>query len=278
MAPRAPKEGEPHAGEVLRGLGWKQGSLLGRDDCQHVLPEELFDEDVLFALLLNQDCDIVRDEGTEPALEFIPCRLLDKVNGNFLHGRNPRTFHIDVEGGRVAFSIDIRERCFISKEDVASLEPTPLTPALEPTTVSAITQWLGKRYTRSAFPDEFNRRWSSGAKKLDRLGKKQVSKPVTAVYVALEPADEELGDGEEYELYVYVAYRDDSKKGDVHAFFDKLCELIESCDGLDLDLGQCAVKNHFEITLADLEEMRRWDLDYRSIAADTDVVKADQGR
>lgn len=278
MASRAPGEGEPHAGEVLRELGWQQGSLLDRDTCQRVLPEEWFDEDVLFALLLNQDCDIVRDEATEPKLEVIPCRSLEETNGNFLHGRNPRTFHIDAVGGRGAFSIDIRQRCLVSKEEVASLKPTPLAPALEPTTVSAITRWLGKRYTRSAFPDEFNRRWGRGARKLDKLGKKPISKPVTAVYVSLEPADEELDGDEEYELFVYVAYRDDSKKDDVHEFFDKLCEIIEGCDGLDLDRSQCGVKTHFDITLADLEDMRRWDLDYRSIAADADVVEADQGR
>ena len=88
MAPRAPKEGEPHAGEVLRGLGWKQGSLLGREDCRRVLPEELFDEGVLFALLLDQDCDIVRHEGTDRVEAFGKATLrLDRMQER--DGRSP---------------------------------------------------------------------------------------------------------------------------------------------------------------------------------------------
>lgn len=266
---------ETSSGEALRALGWRQGSLLRAE----VLSELLSDVgDASFALLLSQDCDIVRDEKTEPTLEVVPCRSLEKAKGNYLHGRNPRVFHIEADGEREALEIDIRQRRLVSKLDAAALNKRPVQPALDELTVLTVTRWVAKRYTRSAFPDEFNRRLKAAGRKLDMLAKKAIAKPVTSIYIGLEPHDEELDEDEDYELYVFVAYRDDSKKVQAQDFYEKLCDILDECDGLDLNRSESGAKSHFEISLADLEEMRRWDFDYRSIAGDADVVEADRGR
>ena len=56
-------------GRVLREAGWRQGSVLS--PAAIAILADLLPSSTTAAVVTSQDCDIVRDEGTEPHIEII---------------------------------------------------------------------------------------------------------------------------------------------------------------------------------------------------------------
>jgi hypothetical protein len=129
---------------------------------------------------------------------------------------------------------------------------------------------VARRYTRAAFPDEFNRRLDSQARALERLLKSTDARLVTAIFV--ETSDQELPAGVPYRLDVRITaetwvWQDSNTRRQVEAFGERLDGLLSDCEGIALD--DIATIPEDDFTLAQLRVYKRLDVNCRSLPDDT---------
>lgn len=253
---------------TLRSQGWCQGVVIDKstlfeiyDDEVVALRTDLVPSNFNCAIVLSQDCDIVHHSlENEPEVELVLCnRSSSQADGNLRHGKNPRQLHLEYEDGRIA--VEIRDRVWVPKQSLAKFEPDD---TLDDESTDTLIRWVARRYLREAFPDAFNNRLRSIQKKLSKLSKKASAGPVSGLFIEIEPFAE-LDAAEPYEVRFIVAFKQSSKRAEVEKYTKELRELLNNCEGIDLsDESRCL--HHAEITLDEIESMKRWtDFDYRSI-------------
>ena len=115
-------------------------------------------------LVTSHDCDVLNASiAKEPLVEVLRARVLDDATGRrnpFSAGRNPRTLRlseVSVQGEDIALGLVVQDRWEIPRELLMEEGPVDRLPPREGRLVA---EWLAKRYIRSAFPTEFDRRWS----------------------------------------------------------------------------------------------------------------------
>jgi hypothetical protein len=250
----------------LRTGNWRQGSFL---DASAIAGElaKVGASACDLAAVISQDCDVVAGSAIEPAVEIIVAELVAQPDTALLYGKNPRRLCLPLSSGTGYVVFDVRRRYPVAKQALADHAPrTDLT--LSEKDVRALARWLGKRYTRDAFPDAFNARLRPAQKELERVSKSCAGRHVTTVFLMLDPKDDELEDGTDYHVVLWFACRQDvldSAAGvEANQFASAFSRALESCPGIVVDDWE--VRSHDNITLADLELMKRFDVDFRSEA------------
>lgn len=125
-----------------------------------------------------------------------------------------------------------------------------------------LKKWLGNRYTRAAFPDEFNNRLAKS--RVSKFIEKSFSSKVSHIFFDVE--DSELSPEENYELNVLIVldfdsmYKENSKLNEqtVKEEYEKYFADAFETDGVDVFLR---VVTEDEISLKDLQNYKRWDKD-----------------
>ena len=258
---------------IIRNQGWKQGSVLDLPAVYKLLGADC---EYNIAVILSQDCDIVQPNlEVEPDVEILLGKMANFANPIFEHGRNPRKLHVKFENTKQVATFQIRSRKYINKHDLSCIQPSN-TYLFTESQKRILVHWIAKRYTRPAFPDTFNNRLRKIGRKLDQLVKKEYGKAVTSIFVSIEPANEELSEEESYDLFVWVAYRDETQLYKINKFEEELLALLRKCSGINLIEEECEAHHHRDITLEDLEELRRWDYEYRSIINDGQLLDTDE--
>jgi hypothetical protein len=78
---------------TIKAVGWRQGTLLHLK--QNIDINANVTVNAGFYLVISQDCDLVHHSLTnEPFVEILPLTPIEKPDGNFQHGRNPRKIHL----------------------------------------------------------------------------------------------------------------------------------------------------------------------------------------
>lgn len=208
-----------------------------------------------FCVVVTQDCDIVHEKTEEePYVEFIIGNFSkDKSCKN---GKNPRKLHLENEENILEFVI--HNRFFVKKESLLSFEFSDVLFDLTVDNKKILKKWLGNRYTRAAFPDEFNIRLSNA--KVQKITEKEISSKVSHIF--FEVNDCELSEGEDYHLNVMVVVdiNDESEKDKIE---DAYFEVFDGIQGVESNLR---VVTEDEVTLKDLHNYKRWDKDSISFA------------
>jgi len=251
------------AGTLLHGAGWIQGSVIGLD-----VIAALGQSDASWAVLISQDCDIVQSATVEHSVEVILGTDIDAVRPDCQHGKNPRQLDLILMHGDVHKHVcfDARKRLMVRKEVLASHSPDH---QLSPESTDLLVRWVAKRYTRVAWPDQFNERLKTISTKLERLFKDDTGKSVTAIWLRLDPLREELPSDENYRLMVWLTVSaetrlDAAESRRVQQFENRFRELLDHCKGIDLE--EIETRSESDVTLEDLRQFRRFDRDYRSLA------------
>ncbi|MFU8803990.1 MAG: hypothetical protein ACNA8W_09305 [Bradymonadaceae bacterium] len=203
----------------------------------------------------------------EPEIEVLLGTVIPSIDGIFAHGRNPRTLHIALGAGTDAMNarFAIRDRELIDKAKFGNISPSE-THELTDQDRETVIRWIARRYTRPAFPDAFNERLRQADGSLIKLSKATCSQPVTAIYIDLDPPFEELEDEQPYRVFVWFAYRDRDRLADIDKLEQEFLKILESCDGIEVREDECGAKHHSDITLEDLELLRPFNYDFRSLA------------
>lgn len=206
--------------------------------------------DKSFCVVVTQDCDIVHEPTEEdPFIEFIIGNLSEDKSCK--NGRNPRKLHLENNGQILEFII--HNRFFVKKDSLAGFDFSDVLFELTLDNKKILKKWLGNRYTRAAFPDEFNTRLAKA--KVSKLTEKGISTRVSHIFFEVE--DKELLTDEIYNLNVMVVV-DDSADTEKDKIEDAYFEVFDSIDGIKSNLR---VVTEDEITLKDLQKYKRWDKD-----------------
>lgn len=106
-----------------------------------------------FCVVVTQDCDIVHEKKEEePFVEFIIGNPTDDKSCK--NGKNPRKLHLENKEQILEFII--HNRFFVKKDSLVGFEFSDVLFELTSDNKKILKKWLGNRYTRAAFPDEFN--------------------------------------------------------------------------------------------------------------------------
>lgn len=203
-----------------------------------------------FCVVITQDCDIVHTPPEEePFIEFIIGNLSE--DRSCKNGKNPRKLHLENNGQILEFII--HNRFFIKKESLASFEFSDTLFEITADNTKVLRKWLGNRYTRAAFPDEFNARLAKA--KVSKLTEKGISSRVSHIFFEVE--DRELPSEKIYQLNVMVVVNNstDTEKDKIE---DAYFEVFDSIEGIESNLR---VVTEDEVTLKDLQNYKRWDKD-----------------
>lgn len=254
--------GEQDAGPELRRRGWRQGSVLVVEPASELAAR--LEVQAAFAVVVSQDCDVVASEAVEPKVELIPAARSEERDPALLHGRNPRRLMLPLARGVGYLELDIRQRSAVHKHLLCEYAPDR-EYTVAPQDVSQLARWAAERYKRAAFPDQFNERLKKRGSQLDRLTKR-AGKQVVAIFIAIEPNDE-LPQGADYHLMLWFACRpavlaNSTQRRAADGFARDFVGELTRCEGIVVDEWDC--RGLDDITLDDLERMKRFNYDFRS--------------
>ncbi len=253
-------------------LGWRQGSVVPYqllEDVQDRLGLIRLLEPEALAIIISQDCDVVCPSyETEPYVELLIARpvVVAHRDGNLFHGKNPRRFQFMVSNqeDEPVYEISIHEKIKVDRKLLEGAHPETGI-AIDQDQLTALTKWTAKRYTRSAFPDEFNRRCQSAA---GRITKKLKAKGnlITGIFLRLS-SYEELSGGETYNVILFVtalpeSCEDEKIEREIIIMLGEIEYALNQSRGIVV--VEAALRSEAELTLCELRQIKRWDYDYLS--------------
>lgn len=259
---------------IERGTKWRQGALLSSESC-HKLGIFETESKGGHAIVITHDCDIPNDK--EKFVELLTGNNIDQANSNYTAAKNIRLLHIryDCIETSQEFIIELdRSLVRVDKNEFSSLAVQNENFQLSSDEKTMLKQWLAARYSRPAFPDEFQSRFNK--KKFEKIMIKEF-KPVNnyLVGVFFELGDErysELSPGSPYNLIIYIVY--DTVQGSEAREKAENCavnlkeKFYESFGCLDtaedIQLENCLAIADINFSLADMRRTDQWRLDYLS--------------
>jgi len=249
-----------------RNTIWRQGSVLSQKDFQLL---GLTDESDL-AIAISHDCDIANDDlNTEPGVEFIFSRILEKHDGNYTHGKNPRILHLDYNinnGQTVWIQLIASRRVIVPKNSLEVIQPDQTYNLI---TLQTLQSWLAVRYRRIALPNSLVERLRSVSAYIEKEGKRN-SAGILSFRLSYEPKDE-LSPEEPYELCLSIVYVTDKAEHTTMAEevaqklkteFPNLLEKTK--DSGTVDLRECKAVSEMEFTLRDMRDTVEYNLEHLS--------------
>lgn len=248
-----------------RSINLSQGSALAiNHQIKSCLPHEI-DQGFCFALVVSHSCDIANSPDIEPEVEVILGVFKKESDGNYEHGKNPRTLHLTVrhEGGDKVIELQARNKISVSKHTLSQILPN-IFFQLQPKGIKVLQSWLSTRYRRHAFPDEFNRRIKEIIKYIANEGRKH-NKAILGIWFNLEP-ERELNSDEPYELDIFVVYSSDNPgyEEEAEGLVRKIKDKFGSINS-GIYLGKCKAYSEMEFTYHDMRTNYEYQFEHISI-------------
>lgn len=282
---------------------WRQGGLLPQDahDSLRCVFPECFNNATAGAVrivVISHSCDILRDPTVEPSVEVLVASSIVKGDRRYTRGRHPRKYHLKLEDVTTNtacwYEASIDDRYRINKQWCIDFGPCDRYVLADGEKQNLI-KWVAYRYTRTAFPNQFDERRNQGKvrEQIDKLLKKVESDYLAEIYVRVSDqelptdqnyvidlrgtitcADDESSDQLEYTRWNTKTKRSEvamwTKRQIVDNMVDEIRCLLDSCDGITVRSSQCV--NETELTLHDLKSYQRWtQYDYLSASDEVSV-------
>ena len=260
----------------VRSSSWCQGQVLPDEAVGALnLASDSKAEFGVVAVVITHDCDLVNNR--EPYVEVIVGRRIGATNGNFTHGKSPRTLHLGfcLGGGAVSVELQARNKKQLGKKDLADYAPNA-TWSLDADNLSILQRWLASRYRRAAFPDAFEACLRNA--RLDRTLANTVE-PLGALVRAVYFDVTESGTAESlvYELdivLVYDAYHvnglaqaEEADRAIEETFLQRL-DNGSNPNTHAIDFRSCRAISDEALTYKQSLELKQWRLDYLSLRDD----------
>lgn len=257
--------------DKIRENQWKQGAVLPSSLVDRLnLPKDIQVSSGDMFILITQDCDIVCNSfQNEPFVEFLhaqkvaPC---DYDKGCTM-GKNPRVYHFESsDRGKEFFKIHSYSKYSLDRKALAEVSPSGR--MVNPYELSAVKDWLSRKYLRVALPDEFNKRLSRGLSKVRKVLKSS-GKDISAIYIGLSDLGE-LNESSDYTVVFTLVVPSDVFKGGMTAMrepqkvksaFEKL---IDDSDGIN---GLVVLASRDKVTLEMVMHYMHWNVyDHLSVS------------
>lgn len=263
---------------AIQNLGWRQGSIFTLQASTPIVvanrerigvPQFTIPDDARL-ILVSHDCDVVHRGPHEPRIEVCPAvRLNGPLSGNFTGTRNPRRLQIelDVAGTLHGYELRAPTRFDLPREILQDSAPDP-DAHITAKHHRHFCHWLAKRVRRTALPTAFDQRVSPQVRSAIRTLLHPLADTIDSILIALDPRDEELGPDQNYVVQVValmeaVDYADQQRRAAVEAAMGNMQNLLDDCDGIELDA--CVCQSMSEMTIDVLRDFSTWDYDELSL-------------
>ena len=257
-------------GERLREKGWRQGVIVPADQILEGLPDGSPTTDDDFAMVVSQSCDLVHhDLGKEPSAVVLLLKSIESGSLELMHGRNPRLLHLATCDGQW-FEAWAWNQTSIPRDALASKNASR-EMKLDPSVLRCVLDWLAKRFTRIAFPDNFNDTLNPKSNAIGKLLKKN-HQHFSEILLNISPFDE-LETGQRYELACYLLmererHDDPAALAQARAIAAKLEKLFVDCG---IDVLACSAVSEGVLTVAEFNELLSWDFDHLTYRVSMDA-------
>lgn len=262
-----------------RDTRWRQGDHICHDDAM-ALGIQGCSEPGSQAIIISHDCDLASDY--EPYVEVIVGQAIEKIDGLYTGAKNPRRLHISLEsldGTISSMPVELQHanRQAVEKSSFNAIEESRSSFVLSAKEKRCLKQWLASRYARPAFPNSFQNRIHTVAKKIERIIKPSAS-DLIGLFVDLGLDKHiELEEGQPYALSIVIVF--DSMEGgprareNAEAVSHKLESLFHDTFGVPEDavaiaLESCKAISDDKMTLADVRRMDQWRLEHISLRSE----------
>jgi hypothetical protein len=203
-----------------RQINWRQGSAIDADQlvALGLLQERRADA---VGVVISHDCDLTCGPAVESEVEIILGCTVSELSGHYTASKNARKLHLscrDATGAAVYVELLASEKKRINKEQLVTTLPSPARLILAPGQHLHLKRWLGARYDRPAFPEQFEARLK-GAKLDEKIAGclAQTQQWVHAVLFDLDEGQQlEREPDELYVLDVYLLYSTEGDHGEGH--------------------------------------------------------------
>lgn len=247
---------------------WRQGTVLDRNLVDPaILPSDL--DPGAKMVVISHDCDIVhRSYEGEPYVEFFVARPVLKSDSLKRKGKNPRRLQFLAVNAGIdqLYEINVHEKYRASRKILEGSTPDACC-VLSTRETATIARWAGKRYSRPAFPSEFDRRLAAvGREKFEKAMQKYGTE-VSGIFITFLSRNGELPEAEPYSIIVRVvapraACEDDEREQVLLKFVSELRILFENCPGINVtELG---LESEAAFTLEDWSHSTVWDYEFVS--------------
>ncbi|MBN1959719.1 MAG: hypothetical protein JW841_02130 [Deltaproteobacteria bacterium] len=240
--------------------GWQQGSILPLS-----LTSQIDLSKDIIAIVISHDCDLLTANFIDEPFVEIALARVSKKNGSLLWGKNPRKLQLKICGSQQEYyEIKAWEKRQVKRELLATNKPDQQIN-IDDQNLKVLQRWLGKRYFRAAFPDEFNNRWKNGKNKISKILRNDAEN-ISAIY--LLGSNAELPKDKNYiiELRATMAvddFDDFKKRNQAQNVVQQIETELNSCDGIEI--AETILLSEADISLDDLKILKRWDFDSMSI-------------
>ena len=267
--------------QTLIARRWRQGAVLPESlvDGIQMMPFAKDVSDAARFVVISQDCDVVNGScELEPAVELVALVPVAETKSAFQNLRNPRELHIRLvndEGTTQVVAAHVWGRGFLDRRRLMEKAPH-LTDRIPEEDLRLLVEFLGRRYDREAFPDEFERRFKRAKARIEKILRDHLAE-ILDVYVTLEPFEElpaptnleQPTDEATYRLLIYVLLSDAVVEGDPkslnllkQAIKPEFRKAVKGCYGIQLD--DIVFVGRSDVTLDRFEQMHRLDFDAMS--------------
>lgn len=260
----------------LADKGWMQGSVFSWEairELEKFEPLLAYPPKTLFVILDN-DCAVVNEDAAkEPFIEVVAATMINRGESPYKNRRNPRKLHLEVRaGGEIQWlSIDMAHRHYLNHDCLREIAPDPKY-TFDRDQKAILISWLAARYTRSTFPDEFNRRIGPAVSSMRKFFEGQdkagsgadALRAILGIYFDLDSVDE-LSDEVNYGLSVLVLVANDAGEENqvcVEEYVELIREQFDRIGGVELH--EVLLRRDDEVTLVELSAYSRYDFDYLS--------------
>ncbi len=266
-------------GEQLEKLGWRQGSVVKKQDVPELLAFVGADgiSSDAHLIVASQSCDITNNSTeNDPNVELLIARPISQKDGNLTYNKNPRQLHTELKvftGNADLFSyesveIKIAERILVPKEHLANFSPND-SAQLETDQLESCVNWLSARYNRPALPTVFNNRISQADPKAKlRKKAKALNDKLSGIYVEIIPFDE-LSEGENYVVNL-LGLVSEINESEIPKAESSLAAIAGILTAAKMEV-KTAVLSEAEISLARIKRFKRFYFDDLSFRDDTDL-------
>lgn len=249
---------------------FKQGSIIKVRDLYSNDQSKFVGEEYVF--VISHDCDITAEWEKEPEIEVLKVQILNEgeQDSNLVYGKSPREIDLPVLISGIPKYLKLSQltKTKISKQynqHVVADDSLVITDK----GIKLLRSWLSSRYKRHSFPESLAQRLSKLQNKIESRCKSQnKANGIIALFINVDPSEEELEDGIPYEIDIAIVYESETAGAEenaqaLKAEIDKCLKQIEA-QFPDSIMGNVDVKSDSEFTFKDMRSYVEWRFEHLS--------------
>lgn len=254
---------------------FKQGSIIKVSDLYIDDQSKFEGENHVF--VISHDCDITAEWDKEPDIEVLKVQILNEgeQDPKLIYGKSPREIDlpVSINGIQKYLKLSQLTKTKISKQYNQNIIADD-SLMIEDKGVLLLRSWLSSRYKRHSFPESLADRLSKLQGKIEQRCKSQTkAKGIIALFINVDPSEEELEEGIPYDIDIAIVYESDIEAASANAQalkldIEKCLEQIET-QHPDSIMGKVSIRSDSEFTFKDMRSYVEWRFEHLSFRGET---------